>query len=194
MSSKWRSSIKHDLVIEVWKSLDCESVGAPELKEIQCAIRERFGEAAVESPASIARMLADEGAALRHPEVLEYDARWREQSIDRLGLQALNFFDMEQARPSLCELERVRQEFQRQGDSVNLRRQREAVVKSRQELITIAGSKSAEERRRAEAKEIAEWLAVWLRSPELFEDWLDLRRRSADFRKRFGVSGQASEI
>jgi hypothetical protein len=38
---------------------------------------------------------------------------------------------------------------------------------------------------RARLKEISEWLSVWLQSPELFSDWLDLRRRSPEYKKKF---------
>jgi hypothetical protein len=67
---KWKSRTKRDLMIEVWEALDCESVGAIELEAIAQAVREKFGEGAVESHASVARLLADEGAELRHAEVL----------------------------------------------------------------------------------------------------------------------------
>ena len=72
---KWKSRTKHDLMIEVWEHLDCETVGARELEEIERAVRERFGDGAVESPVRVARLLADEGAELRHAEVLELDTR-----------------------------------------------------------------------------------------------------------------------
>src|SRR5437763_1278839 len=72
-----RPRAKRGLVIEVWEHLDCETVGARELEAVAEAVRERFGEGAVESPAAIARLLADEGAELRHSEVLAADAHWR---------------------------------------------------------------------------------------------------------------------
>src|SRR5205085_5350789 len=77
--SEWKSRTKRDLMIEVWEGLDCESVGARELEAVTEAVRERFGEGAVESPAATARLLADEGAEHRHAEVLDMDARWRTQ-------------------------------------------------------------------------------------------------------------------
>jgi hypothetical protein len=52
--------------------------------------------------------------------------------------------------------------------------------------LLTAHSKIVAETQRAEAKEISEWLRVWLVAPELFRDWLDLRMRSAEFRKKFG--------
>ena len=36
-----------------------------------------------------------------------------------------------------------------------------------------------------EKAEIAEWFSVWLKQPEIFSDWLELRQRSKDFRERF---------
>ncbi|HVG28630.1 MAG TPA: hypothetical protein VM864_02820, partial [Pyrinomonadaceae bacterium] len=62
----WRARTKRELMIEVWEHLDCETVGAEELEKIVAAVRERFDGGAVESPAAVARLLADEGAELRH--------------------------------------------------------------------------------------------------------------------------------
>jgi len=36
------------------------------------------------------------------------------------------------------------------------------------------------------AAEVAQWLTVWLQNPQIFTDWLALRRESAEFRERFG--------
>src|SRR5438270_11000439 len=72
---EWKSRTKRDLMIEVWEHLDGGTVGARELEAVAEAVRERFGEGAVESPAAIARLLADEGAELRHSEVQQ--ARYR---------------------------------------------------------------------------------------------------------------------
>jgi hypothetical protein len=33
--------------------------------------------------------------------------------------------------------------------------------------------------------EIAEWLTLWLQSPEIFANWIKIRRASADFKNRF---------
>ena len=54
-----------------------EVVGASELERIENAFLEHFGSTI--SPASIARVLADHGARLGHPEILQADARWREK-------------------------------------------------------------------------------------------------------------------
>jgi len=55
----------------------------------------------------------------------------------------------------------------------------------------IAGNKSVDARKRAEKEEIGNWFTVWLQTPDIFDDWLALRRRSADFRARFGEDAES---
>jgi hypothetical protein len=186
MTDRSSARTKDELIIEVWEQLDCESVGAKELEAIQGAVRDRFGAGAVESPASIARTLADEGAVLRHPEVIECDAGWRERGFQQSLLpETVNFDGLNEAADSIKRLDRLRQELEQSSRHSDLARLREAVQSIRKDRLRVARSKVIEEKTRLEAGEIAEWLNVWLNSPELFADWLDLRRRAAEFRARF---------
>jgi hypothetical protein len=183
---KWKSRTKHDLMIEVWEHLDCESVGALELEEIERAVRERFGDGAVESPVAVARLLADEGAELRHAEVLELDAQHRAADpYEAMLRNVLKFSDFAQAAHSIRNLENLRRQLKRKKDETGLRRVREVALKGKQRAQMIARNPKVDERKRAEKAEIAEWFTVWLQTPEIFQDWLDLRQRSKDFRERF---------
>ena len=173
-------------MIEVWEHLDCETVGARELDAVAEAVRERFGEGAVESPAAIARLLADEGAELRHAEVLDADARWRgSDPYEAMFRNVLRFSTFEEAAASIRRLENLRRQFARTGDREGLRLVREAALKGKRRAQMIARNGSVNERKRAEKAEIAEWFTVWLNQPELFEDWLYLRQSSKEFRARF---------
>jgi hypothetical protein len=191
---EWKSRTKRDLMIEVWEHLDCESVGAQELEEIERVVRERFGEGALDSPASVARLLADEGAELRHAEVLELDARRRAADpYEAMFRNVLKFSDFNQAASSLRRLENLRRQFARKKDQDGLRRVHETALKGKQRAQMIAGNKAVDERKRAEKAEIANWFTVWLQQPEIFEDWLDLRRRSKDYLRQFGEQDQKTE-
>jgi hypothetical protein len=185
-TTKWQARTRRELIIEVWEDLDCESVGARELERIQEALRETFGEGALESPASIARTVADEGAVLRHPEVFNCDLKWRRQEMERRTLQdELNFSDLSAAFESVVKIEEKRLRLKTGNDVKGLKNLREIVLAARGDLLLKARSKILEEKQREQAKEISDWLSVWLQAPELFSDWLDLRRRSPEFRKRF---------
>ena len=184
--ARWRSRTRHDLIIEVWEALDCESVGKAELEQIQQALQEKFGEGALDSPASIARTVADEGAVLRHPEVFEYDTRWRERIISSSGpLESLSFSNLAEASESIKKLEHWRRKFADEGKQVEPRRLQEFALKTKQDLQLVARSRIVEAQRRFEAGEIAHWLTIWIQDPAIFEDWLSLRMRSREFVEKF---------
>jgi hypothetical protein len=192
--NEWKARTKRDLMIEVWEHLDCESVGALELEAVTAVVRERFGEGAVESPVIIARLLADEGAELRHAEVLEMDARWRTQDpYEAMFRNVLRFSTFDEAAASIRRLENLRKQFQRKNDREGLRLVREAALKGKQRAQMIARNTKVVERKRAEKAEMVEWFTVWLNQPEIFEDWLSLRQSSEDFRARFGEETDEDE-
>ena len=119
----WKARTKRDFMIEVWEALDCESVGAAELQAIENEVRERFGEGGVERPAAVARLLADEGAELRHPEVLELDVLKRTSDpYADLFKGVINLADLEQAAESIRRLEELRQRFASVDNKSGLRR------------------------------------------------------------------------
>jgi hypothetical protein len=184
-ATKWRARTRQDLIIEVWEHLDCESVGAHELEQIQQALHEKFGEGGRDSPASIARAVADEGAVLRHPEVFDCDLKWRWQNLGDLGFrEALDFSGLSPAFQSMVKIEEKRMELQA-DDNTALNQLRTIVTSVRKDALLRVRSKIISAVQREEAEEIANWLTVWLQAPELFSDWLDLRRRSPEFQKKF---------
>jgi len=97
----------------------------------------------------------------------------------------LKFSTFEEAAASLKRLDNLRRQFGRKKDKEGLRRVQETVLKGKQRAQMIARNAAVNERKRAEKEEIAEWFTVWLRQPEIFEDWLHLRQRAKDFREKF---------
>lgn len=188
---KPQARTKRELIVEVWNRRGRSSIGESELSEIQQSIRGQFGEGAGESPAAIARVLADEGAELRHPEVIEFDARWREAKIEREAGKFNDIEDflagkplrLEKAESLIKRLETLRKE--RSGDRIALKQARNLVINARQVAESLAKDRTLDATERAEQAELAEWLKVWIQTPNLFADWLELRRRAPDFRKRF---------
>jgi len=186
IARSWSARNKRDLIIEVWEYLDCESVGASELEQIQLALTEKFGAGALTSPASIARTVADEGAVLRHPEVFQFDLNWRERILKRGEFrEGLDFSNFSAAFESVVKLEERRLQLQLDNEATRLKELREVVAAIRKDSLLQARSKMLDRSMRDQLKEISEWLTVWLQSPELFSDWLDLRRRSPEYKKKF---------
>jgi hypothetical protein len=85
----------------------------------------------------------------------------------------------------MVKLEEKRLELQSNADTKGLSELRDAVTDVRKDSLLRARSKIIDAAQREEAKEVSQWLIIWLQAPELFSDWLDLRRRSPEFRKKF---------
>lgn len=182
----YKSRTKNDLIIEVWEALDCESIGAKEITAIEESVRARFGGSAVDTPMIIARLLADEGAELRHAEILELDVQRRlESPYAAMFRNILKFSDFKQTIISIRNLENLRQKFLRENDKEGLRLVRETALKGKNRASMIGKNPKVDEVKRAEKTEIAEWFTIWLQSPEVFENWIVLRQNSKDYKERF---------
>jgi hypothetical protein len=192
---KKKAQTKREVIIAAWERRQRPAAGEKELREIQRALAGRFGEGGVASPAAIARVLADEDAELRHPEVIEFDARWREAKIQKgtapvaknLVRASENPLTLSRAARLIGKLDRARQRFARKADATNLRRLRDLAIKEKQHAEARAHDSRLNEQARTEQAEIAEWLRVWLQTPDLFADWLDLRKRSPEFQQKFST-------
>ena len=166
------------LIIDVWKPLDKEIVGAAELELIRETIIQRFGMSV--SPASIARALADHGVRLGHPEILEADARWREHS-SLFTPEDLTFGTLEAATAFMERVESLRRHFE--NDAAVLEHLRLEVRRLKSELDLVAASEKISHRYLAQ--ELAQWLTIWLQNPQIFPEWLALRRNTDEFHSRF---------
>lgn len=162
---------KELLIIDAWKPLDKEVVGASELESIRETIANRFGTDV--SPASIARALADHGARLGHPEILQADVRWRESNLV-FTPEDLTFETLENATALMDKIDNLRRQLE--SDKPKLEQLYRQVRQLKSELELVPTSLG---------QELAQWLAIWLQNPQIFSDWLALRRDTAEFRAQF---------
>jgi hypothetical protein len=182
----WNAKTKTDLAIEVWEKLDCEDVGASEIEAIETVIREEYGQQAVDSPMIIARLLADEGAVLRHSEIMElYLARASNRPYVAAFRNILNIADLDSALTSIKNLDSLRRKYLIDGDREGLRLVREVAISAKDQAAETAGRNVVEGRERAARAEIAEWFRVWLQTPDLFDNWVELRRSTPDYKQKF---------
>ena len=184
---------KLELIIEAWDRAGRGTIGEAELRDIQRSLSSRFGQGAEESPAALARVLADAGAELRHPEVIEFDARWREAKLEHDGRPFKGFEDLLTGRPLrlnqaevlIKKLEKLRRSLADSGDQTSTRQLLDMAVSGREIAELLATDRKLGQAERAEQAEIAEWFKVWIQTPTLFRDWLDLRLGSVEFQEKF---------
>lgn len=183
----WSSRNKNDLIIEVWEKLDCENVGACEIVAIEDAVREQFGKQALDSPMMIARLLADEGAELRHSEIMRlFVERHSDRPYDAAFRNILRLDDLKSTLATIRDLENLRNKFAAENDAEGLRLVAETARRGRLEAVARSEDKRGNIEEHSQHAEIAEWLAIWLQSPEIFENWIALRRNAKEFIEKFG--------
>lgn len=187
MRGKWDARTKDELIIEVWEKLDCENVGRSEIEAIETAVAAHFGQAAVESPMLVARLLADEGAELRHSEIMElYVERASDRPYDAALRNVLRLGDLRSALSTIRDLENLRKKYRSDGEKNGLRELRETALRGKREVNEIAASPKSNGLERQIALEIAQWISLWLQTPGLFESWVAIRQTTTEFQNLFG--------
>lgn len=171
-------STKYEIIHDIWERMEKDAVGGPELELIQKALAVRFG--TIVSIATIARTLADHGARLAHPDVLAADLKSREHG-SLFTAEDLTLGSLEAATTLIQKIECLRQQFE--SDKPMLEHLRQSVQQIKSELEVWATSEKVGSK--ILAHEVAQWLAVWLQTPQIFPEWLALRRNTPEFRQRF---------
>ncbi|MGB5014378.1 MAG: hypothetical protein WBO68_10165 [Pyrinomonadaceae bacterium] len=183
----WNARTKSELIIEVWEKLDCENVGRAEIEAIETAVASHFGRSAVDSPMALARLLADEGAELRHAEIMElFVIRSSNRPYDAALRSITKLESLRSALSTIRDLENLRKKYRKDGDKDGLRELRETARRGKNEVDEIAASKKTEAVERQVAMEITQWLSLWLQTPELFESWIAIRQDTPEFKELFG--------
>jgi hypothetical protein len=165
---------KDEFIIQLWERSGKDVVGAADLELIGQAVTERFGTPM--SPASIARTLADEGVRLGHPEILNADLSWRER-VALFTPEDLTFGTLDAANALIEKIERLHENPSAREHL------RQSVLEIKTELELLVGTQKLENQDLA--AEVAQWLTVWIQTPQIFTEWLSLRRATPDFQERF---------
>lgn len=105
----------------------------------------------------------------------------KEDSLESL----LKFDSLESAEQTLLEMHRRYCEFRSGMDREGMACCRAIILKGKKRAVMISKNKKVHTSKREEKAEIAQWFTVWLQTPDVFADWLSLRKESPDFQRRF---------
>jgi hypothetical protein len=97
----------------------------------------------------------------------------------------LEFHDLASAEQSLLRLDTLFRDYSSAADRLGIGLVRALVKKGKLRARSLAANPRVQARKRQEKLEIARWFQVWLETPDLFADWLALRKCSDEFRKLF---------
>jgi len=172
---------KRQLILEIFERESMTGLGEAEVRAIQKGLGEALGKGETASRGYIARVVAGAGKPVRIADSFSPPAMGEPYS--RLFEGVLKFSTLEQAEQSLRQIGRLYREFKAAGDKQGMTYARSVALVGKRRAR--AATRRAKQPALRDLKhEIAEWFALWLSAPELFDDWLDLRKESPDFRKK----------
>jgi len=105
----------------------------------------------------------------------------------------LRFSDFVSTEASIQKLDAIYKEYRALADRVGTGLVRSLVLKGKERAGSLAANRRVRPEKRQEKQEIARWFGVWLETPELFFDWLELRKSSPEFHRLFSCPDGADQ-
>jgi hypothetical protein len=174
---------KRAMVLDIYDREAMGDVTAREIAIINQALIAEYGEGGAMEPGEIARILVNEDLPVRFEQIFRM-ATLRERYENLLSALP-GWATLEDAERSLEQLNQHYQLFTQRQDRTGLRYVRQAALQGKTEAVKTANDHRNDAHRRLEQTEIAQWLTVWLQTPNLFTQWLELRRGTTEFRRCF---------
>ena len=169
---------KKQLILEYRLEHGLESAGAKEIRRIQAEIG-RLDPGRRPSLSYIANVLREAGTRVEFNH--RYVDPWMEEPYAARLTGLLQFRDLETAECALRKLDEAYREYQKASDRKGAKLVRLLALKGKQRAEGLAANPRISPTRRAEKGEIASWFRLWLESPGLFFDWLEVRKSSEEF-------------
>jgi hypothetical protein len=112
------------------------------------------------------------------PDALELEPPYREALA---GILAFSTFP--ETEETIRRLEKLRREYRSASDKKGVEYCRRIAFLGRRRAELIGRNKRVSPQKRLQKQEMANWFRIWLETPDLFEDWLSLRKNTEEFKK-----------
>ena len=103
----------------------------------------------------------------------------------------LGFSDFAEAEKTIRHLEKLCRKYVEASDKKGVEYCKRTALLGRRRSELISRNKRVSLQKRLEKQEIAEWFRIWLETPDLFEDWLAMRKQTEEFKKLLSRSSHA---
>ncbi len=113
---------------------------------------------------------------------------------DKIFGGVLSFKTFADAERTLRVLEELRKKYLAEKDDKGCRSCRLVALAGRRRAEAIGRNRRVDEVKRRQKSEMSFWFKVWLETPELFDDWLAMRKSSPEFKALSGEDGGGWEV
>lgn len=174
------SSTKKDLILEAAHGLGKPRFTPAEIEQIRRQLISQLGASGKTSADYIVSVLEEAGMRVVWSTRSDTEGRYEEEFTD-----LLHFSTFTEAEMCLVRLDELLRKFMLEGERAAAERVREVARLGRRRAEMISRNHKVEAENRAQKEEVAHWFGIWLETPDAFFDWLEVRKQSPDFQKKF---------
>jgi hypothetical protein len=178
------SPTKKAVILEAAEELGKPRFTPAEIEQIRRKLIAQLGAQGKTSADYIVSVLEAAGMKVVWSTRSDTEGRYEEEFAD-----LLHFSTLEEAEMCIVRLDELFRKFQHDKERAGAERVREVARLGRRRAEMISRNHKVEAKKRAEKGEIAHWFGIWLETPDAFFDWLEVRKQSPDFVKRFPEPG-----
>lgn len=171
---------KKALILEAARALGKPRFTPAEIEQIRRQLIAQLGAQGKTSPEYIVSVLEEAGLRVAWSTESDTAGRYEAEFSD-----LLHFSTLEEAEMCLVRLDELLRKFTAERERAAAERVREVARLGRRRAEMIARNHKVDAKKRAEKEEIAHWFGIWLETPDAFFDWLEVRKRSPEFQKKF---------
>ena len=177
---------KKEMILTIARELSVPRFTPAEVEQIRRQLIARLGASGKTSSDYVAGVLETAGMRIVWSTKADTQGKYEEEFQD-----LLHFATLEDAEMCIVRLDELYRKFQEDEELAAVERVFEVARMGRRRAEMIARNHKVEPEKRAEKEEIMQWFKVWLDTPDAFFDWLEVRKSSPDFQKRFARSASA---
>jgi len=177
---------KKELILKIARELSVPRFTPAEVEQIRRQLVAQLGPGGKTSSDYIAGVLETAGMRIVWSTKADTEGQYEEEFHD-----LLHFATLEDAEMCIVRLDELYRKFMEDEEHAAVERVFEVARMGRRRAEMIARNHKVEPEKRAEKEEIMQWFKVWLDTPDAFFDWLEVRKSSADYQRRFAKSASA---
>jgi ssDNA-binding replication factor A large subunit len=171
---------KKELILQTAREIGAQRYTVAEIDQLRRRLLAEHGEEGKTGTDYIADVLKDAGLKVVLTLQEEAEEQYEEEFED-----LLHFKTLEDAEVSIMRLDELMRKFNSHGEHAAVERVLNIARLGKRRAEMIARNHNVEAQKRAEKEEIANWFRIWLETPDIFFDWLDVRKQAPDFQARF---------
>lgn len=171
---------KKAMILETAQEIGVEKWTPAEIDQLRRKLIAEHGEEGKTGADYVADVLKDAGFKVNLSVLEEVEDQFEEEFEDLLHFKTLG-----DAEVSLMRLDELWRRFQAHGEKAAASRVLDVARLGKRRAEMIARNHKVERHKREEKEEMSSWFRIWLETPDAFFDWLDVRKKSPEFRAKF---------